>query len=104
MLWHLNPCSHNKWCNNMHCVHVDGWLRSTSHQCEENFPKLEVQDSKRIYIIVPKAFKQLCGEDELLLLQGILCWLKQAAMNFWKEVLKAHKQMGNKQSEADLCL
>ena len=43
------------------------------------------------------------GKDDVLLLDGMLYELKQAAMGLWKEFLKVHKQMGNGWSRADPC-
>ena len=44
------------------------------------------------------------GEDELFLLDSMLYKLKQRAVGIWKELLKAHEQMGSSHSRADPCL
>ena len=59
--------------------------------------------AKMIYMKVPKGFKIFYFEDEVLL-DGASCGLKQVAMGFWKEFLRAHEQMGNSWSSADPCL
>ena len=56
------------------------------------------------YLRIPKGFEIFYIEDEVLLSDGMIYWLKDAAMSFWKALIKAHEQMGNSQNKADLCL
>ena len=44
---------------------------------------------------VPTEFKKINSEGEILLLNGTSYGLKQAAIGFWKVLLKAHKEIGN---------
>ena len=58
-----------------------------------------------IYFKVPQWFEAHCGEHEYyLLLVKTAYRLKQAAIMFWKELLKAMEYMGFKRSWEDLCL
>ena len=41
-----------------------------------------------------RGLEQFYGEDEVLLLDGLLYGLQQVALSFWKGLLKAHKLMG----------
>ena len=52
---------------------------------------------------VPNGHKKFYGETEVLLLDGTLYGLTQAAMSFWKELLKTHEQMNNSLFRADPC-
>ena len=49
---------------------------------------------------IPNEFKRFHGEDEALLLEGTLHWLKHADFCFWRELLKVHVQIGNGRSKA----
>ena len=53
---------------------------------------------------VPKEFEKYYPKDVVLLLLRTLYGLKQAAMAFWRELLKAMYSMGMQRSNADPCL
>eukprot|EP00957_Ditylum_brightwellii_P201598 15326342-Ditylum_brightwellii.AAC.1 len=53
---------------------------------------------------VPKGLERFYPEDVLLLLLRTLYGLKQAAMQFWRELQKAFVYMRYKRNKADPCL
>ena len=61
-------------------------------------------DGETIYMTIPQGFKKYYPGDVLLKLLKTLYGLKQAAMAFWRELLKAMRSMGFKRSTADPCL
>ena len=64
-----------------------------------------MDDFKMVNIFIQKYLrvKKFYSKDEVLLLDSTLYGLKQMAMGFWKELLKAHKHIGNGQNRADPC-
>eukprot|EP00957_Ditylum_brightwellii_P070155 5329200-Ditylum_brightwellii.AAC.1 len=46
------------------------------------------QNKEQLYMIVPQGFERVYPEDVLLLLLRTLYGLKQAAMQFWRELQK----------------
>ena len=65
----------------------------------------EFDNDEVIYFKVPQGFEQWYDQFEYyLLLLKTAYGLKQAAMMFWQELLKAMKFMHCKQSNSDLCL
>ena len=65
----------------------------------------EFDNGEVIYFKVPQGFEAYYDEDEYyLLLLKTAYGLKQAAIMFWKELLKAMKHMGFERSWADPCL
>ncbi len=63
------------------------------------------ENNEEIYMKVPQGFERFYSENAVLLLLKTIYGLKQAAMAFWKELLKAFYGMGyNKRSKADPCL
>lgn len=61
-------------------------------------------DGEEIYMKVPQGFEKFYASDVLLKLKKTLYGLKQAAMAFWRELLKAMRSMGFTRSTADPCL
>ena len=57
-----------------------------------------------IYIKVPEGFENFYPIGCVLLLLHTIYGLKEAAMAFWREILKAFKHMGYNRSKADSCL
>ena len=62
------------------------------------------QDKEQIYMHVPKGFEEFYGSDELLQLLKAIYGMKQAAMDFWRELIKCMKDILCKRSGADPCL
>ena len=61
-------------------------------------------DKEQMYMHVPEGFEEYYEKDELLQLVKAIYGTKQAAMAFWKELLKCMSDMANKRSGADPCL
>ena len=61
-------------------------------------------DGKRLYMEVPRGWREHYGKNPVLLLLRTIYGLKQAAMAFWRELLKAMKKIGMKRSKADPCM
>ena len=61
-------------------------------------------NGEQLYMEVPKGFKKFYPGDVLLKLLKCIYGLKQAAMAFWRELLKCMKSMGMTRSTADPCL
>ena len=57
-----------------------------------------------IYIKVPEGFEEFYPIGCVLLLLDTIYGLKEAAMAFWREILKAFKHMGYNRSKAGSCL
>eukprot|EP00957_Ditylum_brightwellii_P012612 953270-Ditylum_brightwellii.AAC.1 len=53
---------------------------------------------------VPQGFKRFYPADILLLLLKTIYGLKQAAIQFWRELQKAFKFMGYKRNKANPCM
>ena len=65
----------------------------------------EFDNGEVIYTEVPEGFETYVDSNKYVLLLQKTCYgLKQAAMMFWKELLKAMKHMGFKRSNCDPCL
>ena len=62
------------------------------------------EDGEIMYMEVPEGFKQHYGAGMVLLLLRTIYGLKQAAMAFWRELLKAMLSMNFRRSKADPCL
>jgi hypothetical protein len=62
------------------------------------------KDGEEIFMEVPEGFEEFYGAYVLLLLLHTLYGLKQAAMAFWRELVKALTDMTFKRSAADPCL
>ena len=58
---------------------------------EGALPHRQLQDGKNMYMEISNGFKQCYGEDMVLLLKGTV-WLKEVVIDFWEELLKAHKK------------
>ena len=61
-------------------------------------------DGERVYMEVPKGWREHYNSNSVLLLLRTIYGLKQAAMAFWKELLKAMKEIGMERSKADPCM
>jgi hypothetical protein len=59
---------------------------------------------ERIYREVPQGFEGLNAKNIVLLLLKTIYGLKQAALEFWRELLKAFRHMEYGRSKADPCL
>ena len=64
----------------------------------------EFTDSKEIYMEVLKGFEKYYPGNVVLRLRKTTYGLKQAAMAFWRMILKCMMDMGMKRSAADPCL
>ena len=64
----------------------------------------EFTDGEVIYMKVPKGFERYYGSNVVLRLLKTIYGLKQAAMAFWKMLLKCMKDMGMLRSTADPCI
>ena len=64
----------------------------------------EFEKGTKLYMEVPDGFKTFYPIDCLLLLLQTIYGLKQAALAFWVELLKAFYDMDYKRSKADPCL
>jgi Reverse transcriptase (RNA-dependent DNA polymerase) len=62
------------------------------------------EEKHKMYLSIPKGFEKYYGSDVVLLLQQTLYGTKQAALQFWRELLKSMVKMFYKQSQADPCL
>jgi hypothetical protein len=62
------------------------------------------KDGEEIFMEVPEVFEELYGAYALILLLQTIYGLKQAAMVFWRELVKALTDMNLKRSAADPCL
>ncbi len=64
----------------------------------------EFEDSKVIYMKVPRGFEKFYPDDVVLKLKKCIYRLKQAAMAFWGQLLLCMKSMEMTWSTADPCL
>ena len=80
------------------------WLAHLTEDVNGAFLLGKFTDGETIYMTVPQGFKKYYPGDVLLKLLKTLYGLKQAAMAFWRELLKAMKSMGLIRSTADPCL
>ena len=62
------------------------------------------QETERMAIKVPQGFEKYYDENVVLLLLMAIYGTKQAAMAFWRELLKCMKHMGYVRSGTDPCL
>eukprot|EP00957_Ditylum_brightwellii_P120469 9191558-Ditylum_brightwellii.AAC.1 len=68
------------------------------------FLKGESEEGKKVYIWVPQGFEKYYAKDVVLLLLKAIYGTKQAAMAFWRELLKCMKDMQYMRNGADLCM
>ena len=61
-------------------------------------------EKEKMYMHVPEGFKRYYPANVYLLLMKALHGTKQAAMVFWKELLKCMRDMRYQRSGADLCM
>jgi hypothetical protein len=59
------------------------------------------ENGKRIYMEGPQGFEQFFPKNAVLLLLKKIHGLKQAALAFWRELLKAFRSMKYGRSKAD---
>ena len=65
----------------------------------------EFDNNEKIYTEVPQGFEEFCDPIAFVLLLMKTCYgLKQAAMMFWRELLKAMNHMKCNRSDCDPCL
>jgi hypothetical protein len=62
------------------------------------------KDGEEIFMEVPEGFEEFYGAYALLLLLQTIYGLKQAAMAFWIELVKALTDMNLKRIAADTCM
>jgi hypothetical protein len=62
------------------------------------------KDDEKLYMHIPEGFEKWYPNNVVLLLTKTLYGLKQAAMQFWKEMKKALEYMNYERSKADPCL
>jgi hypothetical protein len=62
------------------------------------------KDGEEIFMEVPEGFEEFYGSYVLILLLQTIYVLKQEAMAFWRELVKALTDMNFKRSVADPCL
>ena len=61
-------------------------------------------DCKRMYMEVPRGWREHYNENLVLLLLQTIYGLKQVAMAFWRELLRAMKKIEVERSKADPCM
>ena len=61
-------------------------------------------DGERVYMEVPKRWRGHYAANSVLLLLRTIYGLKQAAMAFWRELLKVMKIIGIESSKVDPCM
>jgi hypothetical protein len=64
----------------------------------------DFENGERLYMEVPQWFEEWFAVYVVLLLLKTLYGLKQAAMVFWRELLKAFRSVGFDRSKVDPCL
>jgi len=62
------------------------------------------QNGEQLYMEVPQGFEKFYPGNVLLLLMRTIYGLKQAAMQYWREMAKAFRFMEYERSKADPCL
>ena len=62
------------------------------------------EDGEEIYMKIPEGWEHHYNHDVVLKLLKTLYGLKQAAMAFWRELLKCMKSMHMKRNQAGPCL
>jgi hypothetical protein len=62
------------------------------------------ENGEKIYMEIPQGFERFYGKNSVLLLLKTIYGLKQAALAFWRELLKAFRHMKYGRSKADPCL
>ena len=81
-----------------------GWIGKIS-DVKGAFLKGDLDAEKeQMYMHVPEGFEEYYEDDELLQLLKAIYGTKQAAMAFWKELLKCMKHMKYARNGADPCL
>jgi hypothetical protein len=68
------------------------------------FMNLRFKDDEKLYMYIPDGFEKWYPNNVVLLLTKTLYGLKQAAMQFWKEMTNALEYMNYERSKADPCL
>ena len=81
-----------------------GWIGRIS-DVKGAFLKGDLEMTKEeMYMKVPEGFEKFYGANMVLLLLKAIYGTKQAAIAFWKELLKCMKDMGYARNGADPCL
>ena len=62
------------------------------------------EEGESMYIEIPQGFEQYYDDDEVLLLLQTIYGCKQAAMAYYKELVKVNEMVGLIRSKADPCL
>ena len=62
------------------------------------------ENDEEIYMKIPQGFERFYSKNAVLLLLKTIYGLKQAALAFWRELLKAFRSMQYGRSKADPCL
>lgn len=68
------------------------------------FLKGQFDDGEVLFMEVPEGFEKYYPKDVVLRLKQTIYGLKQAAMAFWRELLRAMRFMGFERNKADPCL
>jgi hypothetical protein len=68
------------------------------------FLKGKLSDGEDLHLRIPQGFENYYGKDDVLQLKQTIYALKQAALDFWKELLQDFKSMGFRRSSEDPCL
>ena len=68
------------------------------------FLKGDIEDGEVIHMEVPEGWERHYDNDVVLKLEKCLYGLKQAAMAFWRQLLKCMNDMNMNRSTADPCL
>lgn len=64
----------------------------------------QFEDGEEMYIEIPQGFEQYYDDDEVLQLLRTMYGCKQAAMAYYRELIKVNTEIGLKKSSADPCL
>ena len=80
-----------------------GWLANVV-DVKGAFLHGEFTDGEEIFMEVPRGFEKHYEGNVVLRLLKTIYGLKQAAMTFWKMLLRCMKNMDMKRSTADPCL
>jgi len=68
------------------------------------FLKGNTEDGEEIHLKIPQRWEHHYNNDEVRKLKSCLYGLKQAAMAFWRQLLKCMTDMYMKRSTAEICL
>ena len=82
---------------------MTGWVSSVV-DVKGAFLHGKIEDNEEIHMEVPKGFEKHYDDGVVLKLRRFLYGLEQAAMAFWKQLLKCMKDMNMERSTADPCL